>query len=113
MDKQPRKELAWDMVAVEAQAEPVELTPEEMRACTGEFADGRYAILIKDNALYWRYVDGTEYILIPLSTDLFGFDDTDHYRVAIVRDDKGVITGFRLLIRGEEPGPIRERTGDL
>lgn len=113
LDEQQRKELAWDMVAVEAQAEPVKLTPEEMRACTGEYVKGRYAILIKENALYWRYVDGTEYILIPLATDLFGFDDTDRYRVAIVRNDNGAVNGFRLLTRGGVPGPIRERTGNL
>jgi hypothetical protein len=113
VDEQRRKQLTWDMVAVEAQAEPPELTPREMRACTGEYADGRYAILIRDDALYWRYVDGTEYILIPLSTDLFGFDDTDRYRVAIVRDGTGVVTGFRLLVRGGEPGPVRERTRDI
>ncbi len=112
-DEQERKELAWDMVAIEAQTEPVTLTPEKMRTYTGQFANGQYAILAKDDALYWRYVDSTEYVLVPLSTDLFGFDDTDRYRVAIVRDGKGVVTGFRLLTRGGEPGPIRERTGDL
>jgi hypothetical protein len=98
---------------VEAQAEPVSLTRDEKQTYTGEYADGRYAILIRDDALYWRYVDGSEYILIPLSIDVFGFDDTDDFRVAIVRDDKGQVTGFRLLARGDEPGPIRERTGDL
>ncbi|HUV29827.1 MAG TPA: S41 family peptidase [Acidobacteriota bacterium] len=112
-DEQERKELTWNMAAVRAQAEPVNVAQEQMPAYTGEFADGQYVILIKDDALYWRYVDGTEFILVPLTTDLFGFDDTDDYRVEIIRDGKGVVTGFRLLIRGGEAGPIRPRTGDL
>ncbi len=106
-------ELAWELAAVEAQAEPVTLTPENMLTYTGEFADGRYAILVKEDALFWRYVDGTEFVMIPFSADLFGFDDTDDYRLAIVRDDKGVVTGFRLLVKGSEPGSIQERTGDI
>jgi hypothetical protein len=112
-DEQEREELAWDMVALEVQAEPIALTPEEMQACTGEYADGRYAILVKDDALYWRYTDGTEYLMVPLAGDLFGFTDTDRHRVKIVRDDRGVVTGFRLLIRGGEPGPVRPRTSDI
>jgi C-terminal processing protease CtpA/Prc len=112
-DEQQKRELAWDTVAVAAQIEPVTLTKQEMQTYTGEFDNGRYAILIKDDALYWRYVDGTEYVLLPLARDLFGFDDTDDYRIEIVRQDGGVLTGFRLLTRGSEGGPIRSKTGDL
>ena len=112
-DEQKRMVLGWDMVAVKAQAEPFSLSRQEMPAYTGQFADGRYAILIKDDALYWRYVDGTEFIMLPFTRDLFGFDDTDDYRLEIIRDDKGAVTGFRLLVRGSEPGSVRPRTGDL
>jgi hypothetical protein len=83
-----------------------------MLTYTGEFAGGR-SILVKDGVLFWRDVDGTKYVLIPFSEDLFGFDDTDEYRLAIVRDDNGLVTGFRLLVQGGDPGPIRERIGDI
>jgi hypothetical protein len=111
-DEKLRSKLAWSLVAVEAQTEPVTLTLEKMQTYTGEYAGGR-AILVKDGVLFWRDVDGTKSKMIPFSEDLFGFDDTDEYRLAIVRDDNGLVTGFRLLVRGSDPGPIRERTGDI
>ena len=84
-----------------------------MQAYTGEFDNGRYAILVKDAGLYWRYVDGTEYILTTLSRDLFGFDDDYDYRVKIIRDDNDKVTGFSLLLRSGGEGKVRVRTGDL
>lgn len=112
-DEERRGELAWDLVAIKAEAEPVRLTPEMMLTYTGEYADGRYAVTVKSGALYWCYTDGTDFILLPVSADLFGFDDTDDYRVAFIRDHQGNVTGFRLLVKGGEPGPVRERTGDI
>ena len=112
-DEQQKKDLEWDMVTVESQIEPVNLSLEDMETYTGEYDDGQRAILIKDHALYWRYVDGTEYIMIPLTRDLFGFDDTDYYRIGIVRDDSGNVTGHRILARDGDVGSIKKRTGDI
>lgn len=112
-DKTLLGELAWYLTAVEAQYNPVTLTPEKMLTYTGEFSGGSYSILVKDDALFWRYKGGVEYVLRPLTADLFGFEDTDDYRLAIIRDDNGVVTGFRLLQKGTEPRPIHERTGDI
>jgi hypothetical protein len=112
-DEELRSKLTWALAGLEAQAEPVSLTPETMQTYTGEFAGGRYAILTRENNLLMRYSDGVEYVLVPLSEDLFGFEDTDDYRVEFVRDDNGMVSGFRILALGKEPGPIRERTGDL
>lgn len=112
-DEELRSELAWALVALEAQAAPITLTAEKEQTYTGEFAGGRYAILLKNGSLYWRYVDGSELKLIPYSEDLFGFVDDDEYRLAIIRDGRGGVSGFRLLVRGSDPGPIRDRTGDV
>lgn len=111
-DEKLRSKLSWYLIAVEARTKPVILTPEKMLTYTGEY-DGERAILVKNGVLYWRYVDGTESKMIPFTEDLFGFDDTDEYRLAIVRDDNGLVTGFRLLVRGSAPGQIRERIGDV
>jgi hypothetical protein len=112
-DEQQRKGLEWDIVGIEVQAEPFSLSLEEMKAYTGQFSDGRYAILLKDKNLYMLYSDGSEYLMVPYTKNLFGFDDTDFYRLEIIRDDDGTIIGARLLIKGREPGEIRPRTGDL
>ena len=111
-DEKLRSKLSWYLIAAEARIEPVTLTLDKMQAYTGSYA-GERAILIKNGALYWRYVDGNESRMIPFTEDLFGFDDTDDYRLAIVRDDNGQITGFRLLVRGSPPGQVRERIGDF
>jgi C-terminal processing protease CtpA/Prc len=111
-DEELRSKLSWHLIAIEAQTEPVILTPENMLTYTGEYA-GERAILVKNGALYWRYVDGTESKMIAYTENLFGFDDTDEYRLAIIRDDNGLVTGFRLLVQGSAPGQIRERTGDI
>jgi hypothetical protein len=111
-DEYVRSELTWYLAAAEAQARPVTLSAEKMLTYTGEFSGGRYGILVKNDALYWRYVDGTLFILLPLTEDLFGFDDTDDYRLEIIRGDNGAVTGFRLLEKCGEPGPIREKTGE-
>jgi len=112
-DEDLLNDLNWELYAIEAKLMRVELTTEEMLTYTGEYAEGKYAILVRDNALFWRYVDGSEFLMIPFTEDLFGFDDTDDYRLAIIRDDSGTVTGFRLLVKGREPGSIRERTGDI
>jgi len=83
-----------------------------MQTYASECAEGRYDILMKGDALYWRSTKGIEYLMVPLTGDLFGFTDSDRYRVEILRDDMGVVTGFRLLTRGGEPGTIRARTND-
>jgi hypothetical protein len=111
-DEELRSKLSWYLIAVEAQAEPVTLTLEKMQTYTGEY-DGERAILVRDGFLLWRYMDGTESKMIPITEDLFGFDDTDDYRLAIVRDDNRHITGFRLLVRGSAPGQIRKKIGDI
>ena len=110
-DEKKRQYLEWHMIAVEAQINPISLKLNDMRELTGEYAGGRYGIHIDEGNLFWRYSDGTDYILISLATDLFGFEDTDDIRVRIVREDTGAVSGFQLVDRGGE-GPVRERTGD-
>ena len=93
--------------------EPTTLGPGDWEQYTGEYADGRYAILVKDGRLFWRYSNGTEYILIPITSDLFGFEDDDDYRIKIVRDDDNSVTGFQILDRYGDDSTVKPRTGDI
>jgi hypothetical protein len=111
-DNQQKAELAWDMVPLEAEASAFELTPEKMLEYTGEFDNGRYVVYVEDGHLRCLYEGREELTTIPLSADLFGFDDTDYYRARFERDDSNAVIGFRLLIKNSEPGPIKEKTGD-
>jgi hypothetical protein len=112
-DERSRSDLDWHLTGAEAALEPFSLQPGDMAQYTGEFADGRYGILIKDGHLFWRYSDGTEFILVPMNVNLFGFEDDDDYRLRIVRDDDNSVTGFQLLVRGGDDSSVRPKTGDI
>jgi len=112
-DEDARRDLEWDMTAIKARVDPIMLSQSNMAVYTGQYAGGTYAIHIKDSRLYWRYSDGVDYVLIPLTADLFGFDDTDDVRLQIVRDASGKVNGFRLVYRDDGDGPVRVRTGDI
>jgi hypothetical protein len=100
------------MTSAEAKINPIRLAAGDMEELTGEYSDGNYGIHIKDNNLFWRYTDGTDYILIPLEKDLFGFDDTDDIRIKIARDNSGVISGFHFVDPRRGESPLMPRTGD-
>jgi hypothetical protein len=109
-DENIKRDLNWFLNQAMAQLNPVNLTGNDMLKLTGTY--GRYAILTKDGQLYWRYSDGTDYILIPITPDLFGFDDTDDIRVKIVRNASGDVNGFQLVYRDGGEGSVKSRTGE-
>jgi hypothetical protein len=112
-DDDSRRDLRWYLAAAEAGIDRPAFTEKELEHYTGEYADGRYAILVKDGLLFWRYVDGTEFRMVPLTADLFGFEDDDDYRIRIFRDNEGKVSGFQLLTRQGDESPVRPRTGDI
>ncbi|UCE66107.1 MAG: S41 family peptidase [Candidatus Zixiibacteriota bacterium] len=109
-DEDIRRDLNWHLIRAEAQLNPVILTGNDMRKYKGTY--DRYAILIKEGQLYWRYLDGTDYILIPITVDLFAFDDTEDIRLNIVRNENGDVHGFRLVYRDGSEGSVKPRTGE-
>ncbi|MCP4581173.1 MAG: S41 family peptidase [candidate division Zixibacteria bacterium] len=112
VDETIKRDLSWFLIAAEASANPVEFSEKDLQEYTGVYAEGRYGILIKEGRLFWRYTDGNDYVLIPITKDLFGFDDTNDVRIQIVRDKSGDVSGFRLVYRDDHKGSVRTRTGD-
>jgi len=108
-DEDLKRDLEWHLIKAEAQLNPFILSRDDMLKYTGTY--GRYAILVKQGQLYWRYSDGTDFILIPITSDLFGFDDTEDIRVEIERKSDGDVDGFRLLYRDGTEGKLRPRSG--
>jgi len=109
-DEKLKGDLEWHLIKAKAQLDPVILSQDDILKYTGTY--GRYAILVKQGQLYWRYADGTDYILIPMTSDLFGFDDTEDIRLKIERKSDGEIDGFRLLYRDGSEGKLRPRSGE-
>jgi hypothetical protein len=111
-DEQIRRYLEWHITAAEARISPANLSADEMAQYTGVFDNGKYGIHVSNNRLFWRYADGTDYVLIPLMADLFGFDDTDDIRLRIIRGSSDDVTGFQLVYNDGREGSIKARTGD-
>jgi len=109
-DEKLKNDLKWHLIKAKAQLNPVSMSDADMLKYTGTF--GRYAILVKWGQLYWRYSDGTDYILIPITSDLFGFDDTEDIRLKMMRNDDGEINGFRLVFKDGTEGSVKSRTGE-
>lgn len=109
-DEKLKSDLKWHLIKAKAQLKPVILSRDDMLKYTGTY--GRYAILVKEGQLYWRYSDGTDYILIPITSDLFGFDDTEDIRLKVVINRDGIVDGFRLLYRDGTEGKLRPRSGE-
>jgi hypothetical protein len=107
------RELRWQMTALEARLNRPTLSGAQMREICGLYEDGRYEFRVEDAKLIWTSSDGTDYGLVPLARDIFGFDDgDDDYRLRILRDGTGGVSGFRLLsMQGEHS--IHPRTGDV
>jgi hypothetical protein len=112
-DERCLRTLRWAVAGIEAAWGAVGLTEETMQECAGLYGDGRFSIQLKGDHLSWTNSNGTEYVLVPLARDLFGFEDGDDYRLQVIRDERGAVTGYRLLERDGAAHPIRTRSGDL
>jgi hypothetical protein len=107
------RDLEWDMAAVRGMAEPIEWNTETMLAYTGIYNSGRNSIFIRDGQLFWKYRPQIDYVLLPITEDLFAFDDTDDLRFLITRDGDGTVSGYQLVYKNGETGSVKARSGDL
>ncbi len=112
-DDEARRGLEWILPLVEALAKPVLLTESEQREYTGYYDDGKYSVVVKNGRLYWRYTPTTDYGLTPITTELFGFDDTEDDRLQFVRNSAGDVIGFQLVRKSGGKPILRHKTGEL
>ena len=109
-DKSKLHELEWyKMIAVERFKNET-ISETELYDYAGEYEELRF--LVKDNTLYWHQGKNEEFVLIPLSRDLFTFDDSDDYVVKFIRNKKGIISGYQLLIKGRDENTIHDKIED-
>jgi hypothetical protein len=111
-DDETKKKMSWEMVTIDARYNPVKLDEINFDEYTGEFENGKYAIVVKNENLYYRYNNETDYLLYPLITDLFGFEGDDNARIKFSRDKDGGIDGFKFVFSFREDTSLRKRTDD-
>lgn len=105
------KALEWyKQIALEKYKKET-MSQSDLNEYVGQY--GELKFLVKNNYLYWNQGEGTEFVLIQISKDHFMFDDSDDYVVKFVRDNKGFVTGYQLLIKGRDKNPIREKTDSI
>jgi len=109
-DEARKRELEWLIPTAQAKLNPVKLTEQLISKYVGEYRhptlDKHYWILEKDGRLYYRYTTGEEYVLIPLTETIFGFDDGDPTRMRIVLDDTGRVVEMQFI---SPDGEVRSR----
>lgn len=103
-----RADYAWDAQALEAKANPVTLSEQELDAYAGTY--GVRKVFRQGKSLYWQREGRDPVMLVPLGRDQFGFTDQADVRVQFKRDN-GRVVGFDHVtakgVIGSSP-----RTGD-
>jgi C-terminal processing protease CtpA/Prc len=109
-DEDIKQDLKWHLTEVKAQLSPVILTENEMGKYTGTY--GRFAILLKEGQLYWRFPDGSDFKMTPITLDLFGAEDIDDARIKIMRSEDGNVDGCYPVFKNGREGSVLSRTGE-
>lgn len=97
-----RERLGWDLVALRAEAQPVELGRKQLKAYAGQYGERR--IWVEDGHLRYQRGEGRRMTLRPLGEDLFA-SDLDWFRLRFERDEAGRIVAATGLYAGDRQGP--------
>ncbi|UCD95538.1 MAG: S41 family peptidase [Candidatus Zixiibacteriota bacterium] len=94
-DEARRYELDWAMAGVNAKLNPITLEGDLLKSYAGTY--GSTTILYENGALIYVGTKGTRYALIPLTSNLFQFSDTDAARVRFMVDESGKVAEIKML----------------
>jgi hypothetical protein len=99
--------IDWAIEGLQVELEPIGLTSDAAGEYTGQYGPRR--IFLDAGVLYYQREDRPRYRLIPMSSDRFGLEDLDYFRVEFVRDDSGrVIEIDGLYDNGARDSHIRD-----
>jgi hypothetical protein len=87
IDEDAMAGLAWAQQEVEAQLNPITLSPEQLEEYVGTF--GPRGFFVEEGALYYQREGRPKYRLVPLGDDLFKLEDLTYFRLQFERNDDG------------------------
>lgn len=92
-----KAEIEWAIPEVEAKLNPISLKTKDLKEFEGVF--GERIISIRNGELTYSKGDNKTQILIPMSNDLFAFQDGSMFyvRISFIRDESSKIIKMRLL----------------
>ena len=79
--------LDWAVTGLEARQNPVEVDEAVLKAYAGTY--GPRTITFEDGKLHYQRVDRPKFVMIPMSEDLFRFEEIDYFRLKVLKDEKG------------------------
>jgi retinol-binding protein 3 len=86
-DPERKTELAWSVEALESEANPIALTPADLRAYAGSY--GIRKVFVDGDGLYFQREQQPRIRLIPVGKDLFRGEFMDDFRFRFGRDAGG------------------------
>jgi len=108
-DAERKQALAWDLEQVRAQAQPVSLSPEVMKAYAGTY--GAYAVTLENDALWLQLPNKPKLRLLPMTKDVLLPEGISFVRVRFDKDAAGKVTGLTSLFQDGSSEPAL-RTGN-
>jgi len=84
---QVRANLEWIMTGNESKLNPVELNKTLANKYAGVY--GPRTVIFEDGNLYYQREGRSKYKMIPMSDNLFRFDELDYFRLEVEVDDDG------------------------
>jgi hypothetical protein len=88
-DGDAKARLAWAQQELEAQLNPVTLSPEQLEEYVGTF--GPRGFFVEEGVLYYQREGRPKYRLIPMGNDLFKLENLTYFRLQFERDDDGQV----------------------
>lgn len=88
-DKDEKFTYNWCLEDIKVKLEPVTVAPEILKTYAGKY--GPRTITFENGELYYQRVDRPKYKMIPMSEELFMFEEIDFFRLKIIKEN-GVVT---------------------
>lgn len=107
-DERSRFELNWIMTGLNAELNPVDMSPEELEKFTGQY--GPRKIWLDGDVLKYRRDEGNIYTMKPMGGNLFDVVEIDYFRIEFIPDVNGEIYELKgLYLQGHTDGNKRTR----
>ncbi|MEW6051208.1 MAG: S41 family peptidase [Candidatus Zixiibacteriota bacterium] len=87
-----KREMAWTLEGLEASLNPVTMLSTVLQSYTGTY--GERTITLEEGRLYYQREGRPRFQLMPMAKDLFQLHGMDNFRLKILRDASGTVTGL-------------------
>ena len=91
-DERIKSNLTWTIANMEAKLNPITVEESVLRQYTGTY--GPRAVTLEDGDLYYQREERPKFKMMPMSEDLFGFEDIPYFRARFERDEAGKVIKF-------------------